>query len=193
MGGTAFGDVLQSCEAYAERSGAVNIHAYDQLETVLGQGTIGLELETQSPQIETLLVAVGGGGLIGGICAWFQGQTSVVGVEPETSCALKMAMDAGGPVDVEVSGVAADSLGAQRIGKLPYVLAQSFVEQVALVSDQSIVKAQQILWDRARLVAEPGGAAALAALVEGTYKPQKGERVCVLICGGNTGAVSFGS
>ena len=189
--GDKFADVLATCSDYAAETGAQNIHAYDQPETLLGQGTIGLELETQAPDVETVLVAVGGGGLIGGIAAWYQSHATIVGVEPETSCALSAALDAGKPVDVDVSGLAADSLGAQRVGKLMFPLAQAFVEQVALVSDDAIGAAQKLLWEQLRIVTEPGGATALAALMSGAYVPQPSERVCVIVCGGNTGAVSF--
>ncbi len=189
--GDRFADVLSACTAYVEETGARNVHAYDQRETLWGQGSIGLELETQSPNIETLLVAVGGGGLIGGIAAWYQERIGIVGVEPSTSCALFAALDADQPVDVDVSGLAADSLGAQRIGDLGFALARTFVERVALVDDDAIAAAQSLLWDRLRIVAEPGGATALAALIAGSYVPQSGERVCVLVCGGNTAAVDF--
>ena len=189
--GDQFSDVLANCAAHAEASGALNVHAYDQHETLLGQGTIGLELETQASEIETMLIAVGGGGLIGGISAWFQDRLSIIGVEPVTACTLHTAIEAGAPVDVSVSGLAADSLGAQRIGSLMFPLAQTFVEEVALVEDDAIAQAQELLWEKMRIVAEPGGAAALAAVISGAYVPKPGERVCVLVCGGNTGAVNF--
>ena len=189
--GEQFSDVLANCAEHAERSGALNVHAYDQHETLLGQGTIGLELETQASEIETMLIAVGGGGLIGGISAWFQDRLSIIGVEPTTACTLHSALEAGNPVDVSVGGLAADSLGAQRIGSLMFPLAQTFVEHVALVEDDAIARAQELLWERLRVVAEPGGATALAALISGAYVPQPGERICVLVCGGNTGAVNF--
>ena len=189
--GQQFSDVLANCSAHAQSSGALNVHAYDQRETLLGQGTVGLELETQAADVETMLIAVGGGGLIGGISAWFQDRISIVGVEPTTACALHAALEAGSPVDVTVAGLAADSLGAQRVGDLMFPLAQTFVEQVALVDDDAISAAQTLLWERLRVVAEPGGAAALAALISGAYEPRPDERVCVLVCGGNTGAVDF--
>lgn len=191
VNGDQFGDVLANCAAHAETSGALNVHAYDQHETLLGQGTIGLELETQASEFETMLIAVGGGGLIGGISAWFQDRLSIIGVEPATACTLHAAIAAGGPVDVSVSGLAADSLGAQRIGSLMFPLAQTFVEEVALVEDDAIARAQVLLWEKMRIVAEPGGAAALAAIISSAYVPKPGERVCVLVCGGNTGAVDF--
>ena len=149
VAGAEFGEVLANCTAYVEESGALNIHAYDQHETLLGQGTIGLELEMQAPSIETILVAVGGGGLIGGITAWYRDRLAIIGVEPATSCALHAALEAGHPVDVPVSGLAADSLGAQRIGELAFPLARAYVERVALVDDSAIADAQWLLWEQA--------------------------------------------
>lgn len=183
--GEQYADALGLCERYIAEAGAMSVHAYDQAETLLGQGTVGLEIEADASEIDTVLVAVGGGGLIGGIAAWFGSRVKVVGVEPRTSCALHAAMSAGRPVDVPVSGVAADSLGARRVGDLMFAIATRHVADVVLVSDADIVAAQQRLWDSARLVAEPGGAAALAALLSGVYKPLAGERVCVLVCGSN--------
>ncbi len=190
--GDRFEDVLARCEDYVAESGALNVHAYDQEETLLGQGTLALELETQAPEIDTVLAAVGGGGLIGGIAAWYQDRATMIAVEPTTSRALHAALEAGRPVDVDVSGLAADSLGAQRVGQLAFTLAQSFIEDAVLVDDDAIARAQVVLWEQFRIVAEPGGATALAALISGAYVPQAGERVCVVVCGGNTGAVSFG-
>ena len=192
ISGDRYADALALCQAHARDTGALEIHAYDQPETLLGQGTIGLELETQSPNFKTLLVAVGGGGLIGGLSAWLQDRAGIIGVEPQTSCALRKALDAGKPVPVDVSGVAADSLGAKQVGSLMYPLAQAFVEDVVLVDDDAIRNAQRLLWERLRIVAEPGGATALAALASGAYKPDVGEPVCVVVCGGNTDAVDFG-
>ena len=193
VSGTEFGEVLANCAAYVEESGALNVHAYDQDETLLGQGTVGLELETQAPNIETVLVAVGGGGLIGGITAWYRDRLAIVGVEPATSCALHTALEEGRPVDVSVSGIAADSLGAQRIGEIMFPLAKAYVENVALVDDNAIAEAQKLLWERLRIATEPGGATALAALISGAYEPSAGERICVIVCGANTGAVNFSS
>jgi threonine dehydratase len=184
--GEQYADALALCERYIAETGAMSVHAYDQRETLLGQGTIGLEIEADARGVDTVLVAVGGGGLIGGIAAWFGSRVKVVGVEPQTSCALHAAKAAGRPVDVSVSGVAADSLGARRVGELMFAIAKDHVADVVLVSDADITAAQQRLWEDVRLVAEPGGAAALAALLSGAYRPQAGERVCVLICGANT-------
>src|SRR6267143_6838089 len=143
------------------------VHAFDQAETLLGQGTVGMELEADLPDIDTLLVAVGGGGLIGGIAAWFRGQIRIVAVEPETAPTLHAALAAGRPVDAPAGGIAADSLAPRRVGALMFPLAQRFVERVVLVSDAAIRDAQRILWSALRIVAEPGGAAALAALTTG--------------------------
>lgn len=192
VGGARYADALAACEAFQAKTGALGIHAYDEVETLAGQGTIGLELEAQAPHLDTLLVAVGGGGLIGGIAAWYQGRVRIVGVEPETSRALDAALAAGEPVDVDVAGIAADSLGARKVGKLMFPLAEAYVDRVALVSDDAIRAAQQMLWRRLRLVAEPGGAAALAALTSGRYRPASGERVGVLVCGANTDPATVG-
>lgn len=186
VGGARYADALAACEAHRAATGAVGIHAYNAPETLLGQGTVGLELERQAPHLDTLLVAVGGGGLIGGIAAWYRGRISVVGVEPATSCCLSAGLEAGNPIDVDVSGIAADSLGAKSAGELMFPLAQAFVDRVVLVDDTAIREAQLKLWRVMRLIAEPGGAAAFAALTSGAYKPAKGERVGVLVCGGNT-------
>lgn len=191
VGGERYVDALEDCERYIAASGALSVHAYDAEKTLLGQGTLGLELERQLGAFDSLLVAVGGGGLIGGICAWFAGSRRIVGVEPETSKALAAALEAGEPVDVPVSGIAADSLGAKRVGRLLYPLAKRYVERVALVSDDAIRAAQKALWETTRLVTEPGGAAAFAALLSGSYEPKPGEHVCVLVCGANTTAVDF--
>jgi threonine dehydratase len=169
----------------------MRIHAFDQEETLLGQGTLALELEDQAPALETLLVAVGGGGLIGGIASCFEGRVKVVGVEPELSPTLTAALQAGKPVDAEANGIAADSLAPLRVGERVFPIVREHVAQVLLVSDDEIRLAQQVLWDAVRIVAEPGGAAALAALISGRYRPGPGERVGVVVSGGNTAAVRF--
>ena len=184
---------LAASEVWATQSGALSVHAYDQRETLLGQGTIGLELEEQRPDIDTLLVAVGGGGLIAGIAAWFGGRVRVVGVEPEAAPTLTMALQAGGPVDAPAGGIAADSLAPRQVGTLVYPITERYVEDVVLVPDDAISRAQQALWDRLRVVTEPGGAAAFAALISGRYEPRPGEHVGILLSGGNTVAVNFGS
>jgi threonine dehydratase len=184
--GDRYADALAASENWIAESGALPIHAYDDLETLLGQGTVGLELENQSPRIDTLLVAVGGGGLIGGIAAWYAGRIRVIGVEPETAPTLTRALAAGRPVDAEAGGIAADSLAPRRVGELMFPIAQRFVEQVAVIPDAAIRNAQHALWEATRIAAEPGGAAALGAVLSGAYRAQPGERVGVVICGGNT-------
>jgi len=192
IAGERYADALEASNAWKEKSGALSLHAFDQRETLLGQGTVGLELEEQAPDLDTLLVAVGGGGLIGGIAAWFAGKIKIIGVEPELSPTLFQALAAGHPVDAETNGIAADSLAPRRVGELMFPIAKKFVDRVILVSDEAIREAQQVLWDTVRVAAEPGGAAALAALTERKYVPEKQERVGVLICGGNMTAVDFG-
>ncbi|MGD9803133.1 MAG: threonine/serine dehydratase [Hyphomicrobiaceae bacterium] len=189
--GERYADALTLCEAWCAETGARSIHAYDQPATILGQGTVGLEIEEQAPALDTLLVAVGGGGLIGGIAAWYQGRIRLIGVEPEGAPTLAMALAAGRPVDASQDGIAADSLAPRQVGQLMFPPAQVYVERVALVSDDAIRKAQSELWERLRIVTEPGGAAAFAALVSGAYRPAPGERVGVLLCGANTTAVDF--
>jgi threonine dehydratase len=194
VGGDRYADALAASELWVESSGAMPVHAYDQAETILGQGTVGLELEEQAPGLDTLLVAVGGGGLLGGIAAWYAGsarKSRLIGVEPDQAPTLTMALAAGRPVDAKAGGIAADSLAPRRVGELMLPLAQRHVEQVVLVSDDAIVRAQRALWRVLRVVAEPGGAAAFAALLSGGYRPSPGERVGVVLCGGNTTAVSF--
>jgi threonine dehydratase len=191
--GDRYADALAASQEWAARSGALSIHAYDQAETLLGQGTVALELEQQFPQLDALLVAVGGGGLIGGIAAWYAGRTRIIGVEPAAAPTLYRALQAGRPVDAEAGGIAADSLAPRRVGELMFPIAQKYVERVVLVSDHAILQAQAALWDVLRIAAEPGGAAALAALLSRQYQPRPGERIGVLVCGGNTTAVDFAS
>jgi threonine dehydratase len=189
--GERYNDALLASEAWIAQSGAMPIHAYDQLETLRGAGSVGLEFEEQAPAIDTLLVACGGGGLIGGIAGWYQGRVRIVGVEPELCPTLYRALEAGHPVDTESGGIAADSLAPKSVGRLMFPLAQRWVDRVVLVPDDAIAAAQRSLWDAVRVVAEPGGAAALAALLSGAYRPEPGERVAVLVCGANTTAVHF--
>ena len=190
--GDRYANALVASEVWAEQSGALSIHAFDQRETLLGQGTIGLEIEEESPDIDALLVAVGGGGLIAGIAAWFSGKVRVVGVEPEGSPTLTMALQAGEPVDAPAGGIAADSLAPRRVGTLVYPIAKRHVDHVVLVPDDAISRAQLALWETLRVAAEPGGAAAFAALLSGRYEPRPGEHVGILLSGGNTTAVNFG-
>jgi threonine dehydratase len=189
--GDRYADALAASEVWAAQSGALSIHAFDQRETLLGQGTIGLELEAQCPDVDTLLVAVGGGGLIAGIAAWYGGKIRVVGVEPEAAPTLTMALAAGGPVDAPAGGIAADSLAPRRIGTLVYPIAARLLDHVVLVPDDAVIRAQRVLWKTLRVVAEPGGAAAFAALLSGRYQPRPGEHVGILVSGGNTIAVNF--
>lgn len=189
--GERYADALAASEEWRAESGAMPVHAYDQIETLLGQGTVGHEFERQQPNLDTLLVAVGGGGLIGGMAAWYAGRMKIIGVEPEAAPTLARALGAGKPIDVETGGIAADSLAAKRAGELMFPLARKFVSQVLLVPDEAIVQAQEALWNVLRVVAEPGGAAAFAALLLRRYEPRRGERIGVLICGGNTTAVDF--
>jgi len=192
VGGDRYADALAASQEFAARSGALPVHAFDQEETLLGQGTIGLELARQTPDLDTMLVSVGGGGLIGGIAAWCAGRPRVIGVEPETAPTLTRALAAGKPVDAEAGGIAADSLAPRRVGELMFPIARAHIARVVLVPDAAIRRAQEALWDGLRLVAEPGGAAAFSALLGGGYVPAPGERVGVLVSGGNTTAVDFG-
>jgi threonine dehydratase len=189
--GELYAEALAASERWAAESGALTVHAYDQPETLLGQGTVGLEFEQQSPDLDSLLVAVGGGGLIGGASSWYANRVKIIGIEPEAAPTLHNALEAGHPVDSPAGGIAADSLAPKRVGELMFPIAQRFVRGVTLVTDEAIRQAQQALWKVLRIVAEPGGAAAFAALLSGRYKPQPGERVGVLVCGGNTAAADF--
>jgi threonine dehydratase len=189
--GDRYADALAASEQWAAQSGALPVHAYEQVETLLGQGTVGLEFEQQDPALDCVLVAVGGGGLIGGIAAWYGGRTKVAGVEPELAPTLHRALAAGHPVDAPAGGIAADSLAPRRVGELMFPIAQAHVSGVVLVPDEAIAAAQAALWRVLRVVAEPGGAAALAAVISGRYRASRGERVGVLVCGANTTAVSF--
>jgi threonine dehydratase len=189
--GDCYADALTASEGWVAQSGALSVHAFDQVETLLGQGTIGMELAAQVPALDTLLVPVGGGGLIGGIAAWYAGGVRIIGVEPEAAPTLTAALKAGQPVDAEAGGVAAESLAPRRVGELMLPIAQSYVDRVVLVTDGDIRRAQAALWESVRVVAEPGGAAALAGLLCGRYVPAAGERVCILISGGNTTAVDL--
>jgi threonine dehydratase len=191
IAGERYDDALVASEIHIAQTGALAVHAFDQAETLLGQGTVALEFAEQAPDVDTVLVAVGGGGLIGGMAAWYRGETKIIGVEPYAAPTLFDALAAGAPVDAPAGGLAADSLAPRRVGELMFPLAQAYVDQVALVSDDAIRDAQERLWKTLRIVAEPGGAAALAALISGGYVPAPHERVGVLICGGNTAAVNF--
>ncbi|HEV3373052.1 MAG TPA: threonine/serine dehydratase [Xanthobacteraceae bacterium] len=191
VGGERYAEALAASEAWAAQTGALAVHAFDQDETLLGQGTVGLELEQQVADLDTLLVAVGGGGLIAGIAAWYARKVGVVGVEPEAAPTLTKALAAGRPVDAEAGGIAADSLAPRRVGERVFPLAQRYVERVVLVPDEAIRRAQKALWSTLRIAVEPGGAAAFAALLSGRYQPRPQEHIGVLLSGANTTAVSF--
>jgi threonine dehydratase len=191
IGGERYHDALLASERWIERSGAAAIHAYDQWETLQGQATVGLELEEQAPELDAVLVAVGGGGLIGGIAAWYASRTRVIGVEPEAAPTLTRALEAGEPVDAPAGGIAADSLAPRRVGTLMFPIAQRHVQRTVLVSDDAIREAQRALWKTLRIVAEPGGAAALASLTSGAMRPEAGQSIGVVLCGANTAAVDL--
>jgi threonine dehydratase len=191
IGGDRYADALAASEEWAATSGAMQIHAFDQEETLSGQGTLALELQQQAPDLDTILVAVGGGGLLGGIASWYGKTVRLIGVEPELAPTLARALEAGQPVDAEAGGIAADSLAPRRVGQLVFPIVRRNVDQVVLVSDDAIHQAQAALWRLLRVVAEPGGAAAFAALLSGRYQAAPGERIGVIISGGNTVAVDF--
>ena len=191
IAGERYADALAASELWIAQSGAMSIHAFDQVETMLGAGTVGLEFERQRSDLDTLLVSVGGGGLIAGIAAWFGGRVKVVGVEPELAPTLTRALEAGRPVDAEAGGIAADSLAPRRVGELVFPVVQRYVAGTVLVTDDSIREAQQLLWKVLRVVSEPGGVASFAALTSRRYLPKTDERVGVFICGANTVAVDF--
>ncbi|RWE41716.1 MAG: threonine/serine dehydratase [Mesorhizobium sp.] len=191
VGGARYAEALAASERFAEETGALQIHAFNQEETLIGQGTLGLEIESDLPEIDTLLVAVGGGGLIGGIAAWYAGRIRIVAVEPEGAPTLHRAFEAGHPVDAPAEGIAADSLAPKRVGEMMFPIAEAFVERSILVSDDDIIAAQKALWNRVRIISEPGGAAAFAALLSGRYTPTPGERVAVLVCGANANPANF--
>ena len=191
VGGERYNDALIASEAFVRSSGAAAIHAYDQPPTLAGQGTVAMEFEEQANALDAVLVAVGGGGLIGGMAAWYAGRVPVIGVEPEEAPTLTRALEAGKPVDAPAGGVAADSLAPRQVGQLMFPIAQRYIERTVLVKDDAIRDAQRALWKALRIVAEPGGAAALSALLSGAWKPKPGSTVGVLLCGANTTAVEF--
>lgn len=192
IGGQRYADAQAACDRHAQESGAKLVHPFSAAATIAGQGTVALEWSEQDPDLDTVLVAVGGGGLVAGMASWWRASSDrrvkVVGVEPDGSRALHAALEAGGPVDVDVQSVAADSLGARNVGDLVFGICRDAVDHVALVPDEAISEAQRTLWRDFRLALEPGGAAALAALVSGAYRPEPGERVGVLLCGANIDA-----
>jgi len=192
VAGDTYSDALAASQEWTVTSGALPIHAYDQAETMLGAGTLGMELAGQAPDATQVLASVGGGGLLAGVAAWYAGRAQVVGVEPEGAPTLTAAMRAGRPVDAEAGSVAVDSLAPRRIGELTFAIINQNAAKVLLVDDDAIVRTQQLLWETLRVVAEPGGCAALAALVSGRCEPVPGDTVAVVISGANTTAVNFG-
>jgi threonine dehydratase len=189
--GERYAEALAASIEWSKSSGAMPVHAFDQIETIAGQGTLALELSRQAPDLDTVLVAVGGGGLIGGIAAWYGSNTRVVAVEPEGAPTLADALKAGKPVEAATGSVAADSLAPKCVGELMFPIAQAYIDRVILVTDDDIRKAQRALWEGMRLVAEPGGSTAFAAVLSGAYRPAEGERVGIVVSGANTTAVSF--
>jgi threonine dehydratase len=191
IGGDRYADALTASTEFAQSSGALVIHAFDQVETLQGQATVGLEFERDVPELDALLVSVGGGGLVGGIAAWLQGRKTLIGVEPALAPTLTRALEAGAPVDAPAGGIAADSLAPLRVGELMFPIAQRFVARTVLVDDAAIRAAQQALWRTLRIVTEPGAATAFAALHSGAWRAQAGQTVGVLLCGANTDAVDL--
>jgi threonine dehydratase len=196
--GDRYADALAAAQAWVETSGAMSVHAFDQRETLLGQGTVALELTAQADGpddggLDTVLVPVGGGGLIGGIAAWFAGSTRVIGVEPDGAPTLTQARAEGRPADAPAEGVAADALAPRRVGELVFPITQAYVEDVVLVGDAAILAAQRALWQAARIAAEPAASVGIAALLTGAYKPAPGERVAVVISGANMAPGQLGA
>jgi threonine dehydratase len=188
--GERYADALEASDAFVRSSGAMSIHAFDQIETLLGQASVGLEFEQDAAALDALLVSVGGGGLIGGIAAWYRGRVPLIGVEPQLAPTLTQALQAGEPVDAPAGGIAAESLAPRRVGTFMFPLAQRFVRTV-LVSDDAIRDAQRHLWRVLRIVSEPGGAAAFAAVLSGAWPVRPGQTIGILLCGANTSAVNF--
>ena len=191
--GDRYADALAAAQAWQQSSGAMSVHAFDQRETLLGQGTLGLELAGQADQLDTVLVPVGGGGLIGGVASWFAGSTRVIGIEPDGAPTLTRARAEGRPADAPAEGVAADALAPRRVGELVFPITQAHVEDVVLVGDTAILAAQRALWQAARIAAEPAASVGIAALLTGAYKPAPGERVAVVISGANMAPAQLGA
>ncbi|HEY9067579.1 MAG TPA: serine/threonine dehydratase [Burkholderiaceae bacterium] len=191
IGGDAYADALTACLARQRESGALMTHAYDQPEVVAGAGTLAREIEAQRGAPDQVLVSVGGGGLVGGIAAWFAGRSEVIALEPELAPTLHNARAAGTPVDVAVAGVAADSLGARRIGAIAWGIARQHVAQSLLLPDAAIVDAQRWMWRALKLAVEPAAALPLAALRTGLVRPLAGARVCLIVCGANLDPASL--
>ncbi|MCT8179263.1 threonine/serine dehydratase [Variovorax sp. CY25R-8] len=190
--GQLYPDALAACLARQAETGALLTHAYDQPEVVAGAGTLGREIEAEGGLPDAVLVSVGGGGLIGGLAGWFERRARVIALEPEGAPTLFRAREAGAPVDVEVGGIAADSLGARRIGAIAWDIAQRHVADALLLSDEAIRAAQQWLWKEMKLAVEPAAALPLAALHSGAYVPRAGEKVCLIVCGANVDPATVG-
>ena len=186
QGGDSYAEAYAASVARRAETGALDVHAYDQEDVLIGQGTVGWEFAHQAPDLTHILVATGGGGLIGGVAAWYAGAAAVISVEPEGCPTLHTALREGRPVDCPVSGLAADALGARRVGDLMFPIAREYVTDAVLVTDDALAAARRWLWEETRLIAEPGGATALAALLSGRFVPPTGARVGVVVCGGNT-------
>ena len=186
-----YAQAFAACEERAWETGAAFMHPYDQPAVVAGQGTLARELAGQAPMLDTVIVAVGGGGLIGGIAAWYASDARIVGVEPDSCPTLTAALEAGQPVDAPVGGMAADALGAGRAGVIGLQIAQRHVDRMILVDDDAIARARRLLWDETKVLPEPGAAAPLAALLTGAYVPEPDERVGLVICGGNADPASL--
>lgn len=193
VAGAVYADALEACAAHQRASGALLMHAYDQQEVVQGAGTLARELERQVGPPDSVLVSVGGGGLMAGIAGWFGRRCRVVALEPARAPTLHAALEAGAPVDVEVGGIAADSLGARRIGRIAWEVAQTALPQSLLLPDEAIAEAQRALWREYRIAVEPGAALPLAALMSGAYRPRPGERVCLVLCGANVDLATLAS
>ncbi len=192
VAGATYSDALALSQRWAADSGAMPVHAFDQVETMLGAGTLALELIRQAPGATTVLAGIGGGGLLSGIAGAYSGRARIVGAEPDGAPTMTEALNAGRPVDAVTGSVAVDSLAPRQVGALTFSMISHHAERVVLVSDEAIVRSQQLLWDRLRVVAEPGACAALAALLAGRYEPGADEHVAVVVSGANTTAVNFG-
>lgn len=185
IGGDRYSDAYEASLEWAASSGAMAVHAYDHRDTIRGAGTLGLELAEQAGPLDTVLVPVGGGGLIAGVASWFAGSARVIGVEPDGAPTLSYARRAGQPVDAPAGSIAADALAPRQVGQLVFPITQAFVQDVVLVTDEAIREAQLTLWETLRVAAEPAASVGVAALLSGMYKPADGERVAVVISGSN--------
>jgi len=190
--GERYADALAAAEDWARTSGAMSVHAYDQRETILGQGTLALELSEQVSDLDTVLVPVGGGGLIAGIASWFAGGVRVIGIEPDGAPTLSYARVEGRPVDAPAGSVAADALAPRQVGELVFPITQAYVEEVVLVDDAAILAAQRALWRALRIAAEPAACVGVAALLGGGYKPAPGENLAVVLSGANMSPSQLG-